>query len=171
VGSKMTPLGAVLGGPLAGVAGTAVMDAVWYARYRRDGGTSSFPQWETAAGLDSFKGAPAPAQVGKRVVEGLLQRDLKPQRARLATNVVHWGYGILSGAAYGIVAGSTKRPRATGGLLFGPIVRWTAYLELPPTGIYKPMREYDTKTLWKDASAHLAYGVGTAAIFKLWVGR
>lgn len=171
MGSKMTPVGAVLGGLLAGAAGTAVMDAVWYARYRRDGGTSGFPEWETAAGLDSFEGAPAPAQVGKRVAEGLLQRELKPQAARLVTNLVHWGYGITWGAAYGIVAGSTKRARATGGLLFGPIVWSTAYLVLPPTGIYKPMREYDAKTLWKDASAHLAYGVGTAAIFRILAGR
>jgi hypothetical protein len=171
MGSNMTPMGAVVRGVLAGAAGTAIMDAVWYARYRRDGGTSGFPEWETAAGLDSFEGAPAPAQVGRRVVEGLLQRELKPQAARLLTNVVHWGYGIAWGAAYGIVAGSTRRPRATDGLLFGPIVWSTAYLVLPPTGVYQPMRHYDAKTLWKDASAHLAFGVGTAAIFKLLAGR
>lgn len=171
MGSKLTPVGAVLGSLLAGAAGTAVMDALWYARYRRDGGTSSFPEWETAAGLDSFEGAPAPAQVGKRVVEGLLQRELKPDKARLVTNLVHWGSGLAWGAAYGIVAGSTRRPRPRYGLLFGPVVWSTAYLVLPSTGIYQPMRQYDAKTLWKDASAHLAYGLGTAASFKLLAGR
>jgi site-specific recombinase XerD len=85
----MTPLGAVVRGMLAGAAGTAAMDAVWYARYRKGGGTSGFPEWETAAGLDSFEAAPAPAQVGKRVAEGLLQRELKPRSARLVTNLVH----------------------------------------------------------------------------------
>ncbi len=171
MGSKMTPMGAVVRGVLAGAAGTAIMDAVWYARYRRDGGTSGFPAWETAVGLDSFQDAPAPAQVGKRMVEGALQRELKPETARLLTNVVHWGYGIAWGAAYGVVAGSTRRPRTTYGLLFGPIVWSTAYLVLPTTGIYKPMRQYDAKTLWKDASAHLAFGVGAAGIFKLLAGR
>jgi hypothetical protein len=171
MGSKMTPMGAVVRGLLAGAAGTALMDGIWYARYRRDGGTSSLPGWETAAGLDSFEKAPAPAQVGRRMVEGLLQRELKPRSARLVTNVVHWGYGLAWGAAYGIVAASTRRPRAAYGLLFGPIVWSTAYLVLPPTGIYQPMRHYDAKTLWKDASAHLAFGMGTAAIFKLLAGR
>jgi hypothetical protein len=171
MGWRMTPVGAVLRGVLAGAAGTAIMDGVWYARYRRDGGTSGFADRETAAGLDGFQDAPAPAQLGKRVVEGLLQRELKPGRARLMTNVVHWGYGIAWGAAYGIVAGSTRRPRATGGLIFGPVVWSTAYLVLPPTGIYQSMRQYDAKTLWKDASAHLAYGVGTAAIFRLLARR
>ena len=171
MGSKTTPLGAVVRGLLAGAAGTAIMDGVWYARYRRDGGTSGFPEWETAAGLDSFEDAPAPAQVGKRVVEGLLRRELKPERARLVTNLVHWGYGLAWGAGYGIVAASTSRPRAAYGLLFGPLVWSTAYLVLPPTGIYQPMRRYDAKTLWKDASAHLAYGLGTATVFKLLAGR
>ena len=46
----------------------------------------------------------------------------------------------------------------------------TAYLALP-TGFYQPMRHYDAKTLWKDASAHLAYGLGTATVFKLLAGR
>ena len=171
MGSKMTPIGAVVRGVLAGAVGTAIMDGVWYARYRRDGGTSGFLEWETAAGLDSFQDAPAPAQVGRRVVEGLRQRELEPERARLVTNLVHWGYGIAWGAAYGIVAGSTSRPRTSWGLLFGPIVWSTAYLVLPPTGVYQPMREYDAKTLWKDAGAHLAFGAGTAASFKLLAGR
>ena len=171
MGARMLPIGAVVRGLLAGAAGTTVMDGVWYARYRRDGGTSSFPEWETAAGLNSWEDAPAPAQVGKRVVEGLLQRELKPEKARLVTNLVHWGYGIAWGAAYGIVAASARRPRASYGLVFGPIVWSTAYLVLPATGIYKPMRDYDATTLWKDASAHLAYGVGAATIFKILAGR
>jgi hypothetical protein len=170
MGSKLTPMGAVVRGTLAGAAGTVVMDAIWYARYRKSGGTSDFPAWETAEGLDGFEQAPAPAQVGRRLAEGLLQRELKPQRARLVTNLVHWGYGIAWGAAYGIVVGSTRRPRTTDGLLFGPIVWSAAYLVLPPTGIYKPIREYDARTLWQDASAHLAFGVGTAAAFKLLAG-
>ena len=171
MGSSMTPVGAVVRGALAGAVGIAIMDGVWYARYRRDGGTSGFAAWETAAGLDSFEEAPAPAQVGKRLAEGLLQRPLKPRAARLVTNLVHWGYGLGWGAAYGIVAGSTSRPRTVYGLLFGPIVWSTAYLVLPSTGIYKPLRDYDAKTLWKDASAHLAFGVGTAASFKLLARR
>jgi hypothetical protein len=69
------------------------------------------------------------------------------------------------------VAASARRPRASYGLVLGPIVWSTAYLVLPATGIYKPMRDYDAKTLWRDASAHLAYGVGAATIFKTLAGR
>jgi hypothetical protein len=39
-------------GAAAGALGTAAMDALWYARYRRGGGHGDFVGWETSAGLD-----------------------------------------------------------------------------------------------------------------------
>ena len=41
------------------------------------------------------------------------------------------------------------------------------YVVLPAAGLYKPIWEYDAKTLAKDLSAHLAYGAGTGAAFWL----
>ena len=41
------------------------------------------------------------------------------------------------------------------------------YIALPAAGLYKPIREYDAKTLAWDLSAHLAYGAGTGAAFWL----
>ena len=104
----MTPLGAVARGLVAGAAGTAAMDALLYARYRRGHGEEGFEPWESSSGLDSWERAPAPAQVGKRLVEGLFARELPPQRARLVNNITHWAYGILGGVQYGIVAGSLR---------------------------------------------------------------
>jgi hypothetical protein len=37
----LTPVGAIVRGAVAGVAGTAAMDALLFARYRRNGGTST----------------------------------------------------------------------------------------------------------------------------------
>jgi hypothetical protein len=36
-----------------------------------------------------------------------------------------------------------------------------------PAGLYKPIWEYDAKTLAVDLSAHLAYGAGTGTAFWL----
>ena len=104
----MTPLGAVVRGLVAGAAGTAAMDALLYARYRRGHGEEGFEPWEFSSDVDSWEKAPAPAQVGKRLVEGLFERELPPQRARLVNNITHWAYGILGGVQYGIVAGSLR---------------------------------------------------------------
>lgn len=162
----MTPLGAIVRGAVAGAAGTVAMDAIWYARYRRGGGTSNALDWEFSKGLDDWEAAPAPAQLGKRIAEGFLQRELKPDKAALTNNVMHWGTGLAWGALFGIVAGSLPSAKVRYGAIFGPVVWASAYAMLPAAGLYKPMWEYDAKILGKDLSAHLGYGLGTAAAFR-----
>lgn len=164
--SRQTPLGALLRGAVAGAVGTAAMDLVWYARYRRSGGTSNFYDWEFSAGLSDWESAAAPAQVGRRLAEGFTQHELKPDKARAMNNVVHWLYGIAWGAAYGIAAGSAPRAKARYGLPFGALVWGSGYVTLPLAGLYKPMWEYDAKTLAKDATGHVVYGAATGAAFK-----
>jgi hypothetical protein len=168
----MTPLGAIVRGLLAGAAGTAAMDALLFSRFRRSGGNQGFAGWETSAGLASWEDAPAPAQVGKRLVEGLLQIELPPERARFVNNVTHWAYGMLGGAQLGVVAGSLPRLRVAYGLPFGASVWGAGYVVLPAAKLYKPIWEYDRGTLAKDLSAHLVYGVTTAAALRaLWDDR
>ena len=166
----LSPLGAVVRGVLAGVVGIMALDAANYAQYRADGGTDSPMTWEFSAGLDSWENAPAPAQVGKRLYEGLLQRELPPSSARTVNNLTHWGYGMFWGAVFGIVAGST-RPRRLRGPLFGTMVWLSGYAVLPAAKLYKNIWEYDAKTLVKDWSGHLAYGTGTSFAFRLLSGR
>jgi hypothetical protein len=162
----LTPLGAIVGGALAGAAGTAAMDALWYARYRKDGGRDPFLEWEFSAGLKDWDKAAAPAQVGRRIYEGFFQRELPAERAALTNNVMHWAYGTGWGAAFGIVAG-TVPTKLRHGLVFGAIVWSSDYVVLPLAKLYKPIWQYDLKTLGKDLSAHLVYGMGTAAVFRL----
>ncbi len=166
----MTPLGAVATGLLAGAFGTAAMDALLFARYRRGGGESRFAPWELSSGLSSWEQAPAPAQVGKRLVEGLFRRELPPQRAPLVNNVTHWAYGMLGGVQYGLVADSLRTPRVLYGLPFGASVWAAGYVVLPAAKLYKPIWEYDRKTLAKDLSAHLVYGLATATALRLLSG-
>jgi hypothetical protein len=65
------------------------MDLVWYRRYRRAGGNDSFADREFSAGTDSYEEAAAPAQVGRRVIEGLFDTQRKPHTAPSVNNVVH----------------------------------------------------------------------------------
>ena len=165
--APLTPVGAVVRGLLSGAAGTAAMDIFLFAGYRRGGGTSTPEEWEFSEGLSSWEGAPAPAQVGKRLWEGLFQVELPPTRARLVNNVTHWAYGLLNGVLYGIVAGSLPKQRVNYGLPFGASVWAGDYLILPAAKLYKPIREYDRKTLAKDLTGHLVYGLATAAAMRL----
>jgi hypothetical protein len=164
---RLTPLGALIRGAVAGAAGTAAMDAVLFARYRRGGGTSNAKEWELSDGLSGWEDAPAPAQVGKRLVEGLFEIELPPKHARLVNNVTHWAFGMFNGAQYGVVAGSLHGARTSYGLPFGATVWATGYLVLPAAKLYEPIWQYDVKTLARDLSAHLVYGLATAATLRV----
>jgi hypothetical protein len=169
-GRCVSPLGAVARGLLAGVVGTAAMDTLLFSRYKRGGGEEAFSSWEFSESLSSWDDAPAPAQVGRRIVEGLFARKLPPERAALVNNITHWMFGIFGAAPYGILAGSLRSPRIGYGLPFGVGVWAGGYVILPAAKLYQPIWKYDGKTLAKDLSAHLLYGLTTAAAFQLLSG-
>lgn len=163
---RHTPLSALARGLVAATVGTLAMDLLWYWRYTRGGGSSSFVDWEFSAGLDDWEKASAPGKLGKRLYEGFLQRELPARWAALTNNAMHWGYGVGWGALFGMVVGSASTPRVSHGLVFGSLVWATSYVVLPLAKLYQPIWKYDRKTLWDDLSAHLTYGLATAATFK-----
>jgi len=164
--AAVTPLGAVSRGLLAGAAGTLAMDLLWFYRYKRDDGEDGFRAWEFSSGLCSWEQAPAPAQLGKRFIQGVFEYELPPERAPLVNNLTHWGYGMLAGTGYAIVAGTSANQRIWYGAAFGATVWATSYVVLPMAKLYKPIWEYDRSTLARDLSAHLVYGLTTATSFR-----
>jgi hypothetical protein len=158
----VTFLGAGIRGAAAGVLGTAAMDVLWYYRYRRAGGESPFDDWETSAGLHDWEDAPAPARFGRLLVQLLLHRDLPARNARAVNNLVHWSTGAGWGAALGIAEYASDRHTAWYGIPFGAGVWLQSYVILGPAKLYKPIWDYDAKTLAEDLSAHLVYGFASA---------
>jgi hypothetical protein len=140
------------------------MDALWYARHRRTGGEEGPLEWEFG-GVHQWDDTSAPGKLGKRLVEGLLDRPVPDRYAALTQNVVHWGTGLGWGALFGVAAGSDRRSWWSAGIVLGSVAWLTAYAVLPATGLYKPLWEYDAKTLADDLSAHVVYGLATAAAF------
>ena len=159
-----TPLGATVRGLVAAAAGTAAMDLYWYARARSGGDTEGFLAWEFTTPEDWDK-VSAPGQLGRRIVVGVTQKPLSARWASLTNNVMHWGYGVGAGIAYGIVAGSARRQRPMYGLLFGTAIWASSYVVLPLTKLYKPIWKYDPTTLAIDLGAHLVYGAVTGEVF------
>jgi hypothetical protein len=155
---------------LAGAAGTLAMDVLWYVRHRRDGGDASFVGFELSADTTSFEDAGAPAQVGRRLVKSLLGVRLPDRAAAATNNVVHWVTAVQWGALYGVVSRSGGSNLVRGATL-GTVAWSTSYVVLPLAGIYKPIWEYDPRTLAQDYSAHLLFGVVTAAVFGALIPR
>jgi uncharacterized membrane protein YagU involved in acid resistance len=82
-------------------------------------------------------------------------------------NATHWATGLLASAQYGLVAGSLPNRRIRYGLPFGAGLWSVGYAVLPAAGIYRPIWRYDRRTLARDLTAHLVFGVSTAATFRL----
>ncbi|MEU6198295.1 hypothetical protein [Streptomyces sp. NPDC047061] len=162
----LTPLAAVVDGVVAGVAGTMCMDATRYLRYRRAGGTEGPKDWEFAP-VEDWEAAPDPGKVAKRLLEGFTQREVPDRWAWLVSTAMHWSYGSVWGALYGIAAGSVRRPNPLLGIPFGAAVWASGYLVLPQAGLYKPIWKYSARTLADDLSAHLVFGLGAGTCFWL----
>ncbi len=93
---QLTPLDAIASGLAAGLVGTACMDTVRFLRQRRSGGERNPLRWEFAP-FRTWKEAPDPGQVGKRLIEGFTQRELPDAAAWPVSTFMHWSYGALYG--------------------------------------------------------------------------
>jgi hypothetical protein len=156
----------ILEGLLAGAAGTAAMTAhqkLWQRLKPSDeegdseegGAPSDFES-------DPWESAPAPAQAGKKVLEGLGSPPVSPRAIPLLAQVMHWSYGTMWGAAYGLTRGA-RRPRH--GPLFGVLVWAASYAQLVPLGVYDKPWRYPPGALAEELGYHLTYGTGVALTF------
>ena len=156
-------LTAVGKGVLAGLAGTAAMTAYQEAVARARGRSAAAEQLKEPR---TWAEAPAPAQLAKKVSEGVFNKRVVKRQAPLITNIVHWSYGAALGGAYGLAASHLRRNAAVQGVAVGTAVWGLAYASRAPLGIYEAPWRYPAKTLGIDFSYHLVYGLGVAAAFE-----
>jgi hypothetical protein len=163
-GSRRTnsPLGALLRGLLAGVAGTAAMTAYQELVQSGDDDLADEPKGDA----ERWQQAPAPAKVAKRILEGVFHAKVSADRIPLLTNATHWLYGSTLGTVYGLVQGTIRANPVAHGLAFGAGVWGFSYAQLVPMGLYEPPWKYPAKTLAIDLSYHLVYGLGVAAAYE-----
>jgi hypothetical protein len=151
---RCSPLAALVRGVVAGAAGTGAMTAAQLAYYRATGGSSS----------------DTPAQVGRRIVEGVFRREVPDERMPVLNELMHWLYGTSWGGLYGIVAGSRSRG-LRGGLALGTVVWAAGLVELPAMKVAPPPWEWGAASLGTDLGFHLVYGVATSAAHGLLAPR
>ena len=146
---RTTPLGALAKGVAAGAVGTGVMTAYQLAVARAMGSGSSY----------------VPAEMGKRVIEGVLRRKVPEERTETLNNVVHAVYGTSWGPVYGIVQSSLRPTARRHGVAFAALVWGASLVELPALGLAPPVWEMSPQTVALDFSYHLVYGLGVAAAY------
>lgn len=152
---RLTPLEAAGKGLAAGAAGTLAMTAYQTAVAKARGSEDST----------------TPAEVAKRVIRGVLQREVSDDRTPLLNNVMHWAYGTSWGLLYGLARPSAHgTSAAAAGAKFGTLVWGASLLELPAMKLAPPVWEYPPQEAALDVSYHLVYGLGVAAAFAVLEG-
>ena len=149
-------------GAVSGICGTIAMDMLWYRRYRKGGGNEDIGTWEWARSVTRWDNAPAPGKAAAMLFHLVTRQPAPDSSARPTTNIVHWLTGAGWGIQYSLLRGNAERDRWALGLLLGPSAWITSYMVLPLLGLYKPIWKYDARTLAKDLSAHMLYGIVTA---------
>jgi uncharacterized membrane protein YagU involved in acid resistance len=132
-------------GVVAGLVGTGVMTVAQTAYYKA---------------TDS-EGSTTPAEVGKRVIRGVLEREVSEDQTGLLNNVMHWLYGTSWGVIYAMAA---RRPGR--GIVFGLTVWGASLVQLPAMQLAPPVWETEPAAIAPDAGFHLAYGVAVAAALR-----
>jgi len=166
---RPTPLAAILRGVLAGTVGTAAMSAHQAIRQRLSQRHAG-PEQEndsTVGGEDGdpWQSAPAPAQVGKVLIEGVGNRSVSPEAIPVLTQLMHWSYGSIWGAVFAIGRESLGTSIGLLGPLFGLGVWAVSYLELVPLGIYEPPWTYKLSAIGEEIGYHLIYGTTVAVAY------
>lgn len=133
--------GAATRGLVAGLAGTAAMTAAQTAYYKATGS----------------EGSTIPAEVGKRIIRGVLQREVGDEHTEALNNAMHWLYGTSWGTLYGL---ASRRPGR--GLAFALTVWGASLVELPAMGLAPPVWEMAPAAIAPDLGFHLLYGVTVA---------
>jgi hypothetical protein len=147
MGRTTTPLGAVARGLAAGAIGTAAMTAAQTA-------------YSKAQGIEP---STTPAEVAKRIIRGVLEREVSDEHTGTLNTAMHVAYGTSWGAVYGLAQGTLHARSARHGLAFGTAVWSASLIQLPAMRLAPPVWEYPPSQLVPDLGFHLVYGLAVAA--------
>lgn len=162
---KRTPAAAVdaVAGALAGLAASWVMSAAYRPIMRAGSAETIRREKEAQAGHPpaTIRAAEAAARV--------IGTELPDRRTRaLGGWVVHYGYGVVWGAAFALAARSLgRKPRLATGVAFGALL-WLVSDELlvPLFGFSRAPWRYPASSHVKGLASHLVYGVATEAAWR-----
>ncbi len=114
------------------------------------------------------KGEDATVKAASKVSRKILHHPLTPGEKKKAGPAVHYGFGTLTGAAYGVLAELVPGVTRGAGAPFGTAL-WVGADEIavPAFGLSGPPWESPPSVHVKALAAHLVYGVAAEGVRKL----
>jgi putative membrane protein len=110
-------------------------------------------------------GEPDPLAI---LAEKLVGHELVGTQKTAAVETVHWGFGALTGAAYGALAEYYPQATAKDGAAFGmALTSLTHETELPALGLSADAHELTTRERTSEMATHVVYGVVTETVRRI----
>jgi putative membrane protein len=108
---------------------------------------------------------PEPPEV---LAEGFAGHELVGIEQEVATEAIHWGFGALTGAAYGALAEYYPAATAKDGAGFGmALSSLTHGTMLPAMGLSTEPEEQTARERTSEMATHVVYGVVTETVRRL----
>ncbi|MCU1321019.1 MAG: putative periplasmic/secreted protein [Acidobacteriaceae bacterium] len=111
------------------------------------------------------EGQPEPPEVLAERISGELGHHLSGGEKAVASEVIHWGFGALTGAAYGALAeyfpAATAKEGASFGLALATLTHETA---LSAMGLTAEPEEQTTREHTSEMATHVVYGLMTETV-------
>jgi hypothetical protein len=114
------------------------------------------------------KGEDATVKAASKVSRNVFHHPLTPGEKKTAGPAVHYGFGTLTGAAYGVLAELVPAVTRGAGAPFGTAL-WVGADEIavPAFGLSGPPWESPPSVHVKALAAHLVYGVAAEGVRRL----
>jgi uncharacterized membrane protein YagU involved in acid resistance len=114
------------------------------------------------------QGDDATVKAADKLSRGLFHHPLSQDEKKVAGPAVHYGFGALTGAAYGVLAELAPEVTRGVGAPFGTAV-WLGADEVavPAFGLSGPPWEHPASVHARALAAHLVYGVATEGLRRL----
>ena len=107
-------------------------------------------------------GEPEPAEL---LAERLAGHELVGTEKEVAVEAIHWGFGALSGAAYGALAEYYPAATAKDGAGFGmALASLTHESALPAMGLAAEPEDQTTRERTSEMASHVVFGVVTETV-------
>lgn len=162
-----SPLEVTIKGAVAGLAGTAVLTQIM----QRGPQFMEEKLGIALAGPDSPAETEAPgdprAELADKVATGVFETNISQETKETASQAIHWGYGALWGAIFGIAHSSLKIPLLLHGTIFGGLVATVASTLVPAMGLAPSPKEQPKKMSAMQLVNHLIFGWVVALTFRV----
>ncbi len=159
-------LGDALSGAVAGAVGVMALDQVANFMYSRENKEALERERKARAQVGGTE--MGPASVATEKISRGLKLELTSKQSETVANVIHYGLGILPGALYGMALGRNEKMGADRGFLYGlALFAINDELLALKLGLVAGPKEYPWQAHARGLAAHVAMGVATYGVFKL----